>query len=483
MSFFPFDNDDEEDEQEFDGDIEELVKTYEARDKDAFSATELLFIFRFYSLHEFDTEKPEDSKKMKHVLVEGISQFPHMAVFAIHMAEVCIGEENYRMARKYIQEALAYNPMDTMLMLFQAILLAIQGKENKADELLETILANTVNDNESLEEMLEVCMFHHQIGLARPIFDQCLEKGVKVEHILETFYQLNGDSEDLEAFLPMAIAVVDKDPYSAEAWYMLGNIYVELKNTEKSEWAFDYACTINDKFFEARVGFLESMYENEKYSSFIPAYHDAEKQFGANMLGTVKGLLAWSLYEIGEVKESRATYHQVLKKYPNDKESWYSLGLTYHYDKKYQQAIPFLLNAYNLGSDEPDYGIVLASAYFGTQEYPKALEIYDKLSSEYPENPEVWLDWSTCVYETGTPDEALMILEAGLKHTPYSVSLMYRFAALLYLTRQRKTALFVMASALQINPQEHTQMFTFAPELKKSLPILKLIAQYTNPEI
>ena len=46
MSFFPFDNEDEDDGLEYNGDIEKLVADYESRKKDEYSASELLFIFR-----------------------------------------------------------------------------------------------------------------------------------------------------------------------------------------------------------------------------------------------------------------------------------------------------------------------------------------------------------------------------------------------------------------------------------------------------
>jgi len=184
MSFFPFDNEEEDDGQEYNGDIEKLVDDYESRKKDEYSASELLFIFRFYSLQELSSEGGMSINRIKHVLVEGISQFPYMSVFAIHMAEVCITEKNYRVARQYIQEALAYSPMDSLLQLFQAILLSIEGKKAKANTLLNDILSKIINEPETLEEMMEVLMFHKQLDLAKPVFEQCLEQDVAVEHIL-----------------------------------------------------------------------------------------------------------------------------------------------------------------------------------------------------------------------------------------------------------------------------------------------------------
>ena len=114
----------------------------------------------------------------------------------------------------------------------------------------------------------------------------------------------------------MAEAVLDKDPYNAESWFMLGGIFNELKNTEKAEWAFDYSCTISEQFFEARVGYLEAIYQNEKYSVFIEKFDIAKQEFGDALMAPLKGLYAWSHFEIEDVDKARKTYRKILKNYP-----------------------------------------------------------------------------------------------------------------------------------------------------------------------
>jgi hypothetical protein len=39
----------------------------------------------------------------------------------------------------------------------------------------------------------------------------------------------------------------------------------------------------------------------------------------------------------------------------------------------------------------------------------------------------------------------------------------------------------VLEKALEINANEHIQLFTFAPELKKATAILNCVAKYTQP--
>jgi tetratricopeptide (TPR) repeat protein len=107
--------------------------------------------------------------------------------------------------------------------------------------------------------------------------------------------------------------------------------------------------------------------------------------------------------------------------------------------------------------------------------------LYESLTIEHATNPEVWLDYSTSLYEIGESDKALDVIETGLLNNPQHSGLLYRLAALCYLSGQASAAIFVLEKALELNANEHIQLFTFAPELKKATAILACIAKYTQP--
>jgi tetratricopeptide (TPR) repeat protein len=142
--------------------------------------------------------------------------------------------------------------------------------------------------------------------------------------------------------------------------------------------------------------------------------------------------------------------------------------------------MPYLEKAYQLDPSEVDYGVVLASAYFGTNQTEKWKRLYEELSETFPFEPELWLDWGVALYENGEAGDALDITETGLENNPQSIQLLYRLAALFYLTGNKDMALMVLEKALEFDATEYTGMFTFAPELKNSLKILTLIGKYTQ---
>lgn len=481
MSFFPSDWDDE-DEEEFNGNVEELVKEFEGHKREDFSPRELLEIFRYYSMdHLFSGSDSSGKTHMKMVLELGMAQFPYIPVFTLHMVELLMGEKNYRLARKYISQAKEYNAFEPALFFMEAVVLSLEGREEKAVEVMNNGLELAADDEETLEDFLELLLFYARFEMALPVLEKALRQGQDVSYILEKWLDISTNKDQVGKIVPLLERMVDENPYSEDAWYLLGTAFLELENHEKSAWAFDFAVTINENFLEAWTGYLESVYEIGKYAEFIQHLREQELRFPAGAFEDLQGLLAWSLYETGSLTESRSLYRKVLKKNGQDSESWYSMGLTYHYEQNFAAALPYLERAYELNPSEADYGIVLAAAYFGLQEKEKWDAMYDILSQEHPEEEEIYLDWGIALHETGETDRALEITQMGLKQNPNSFRLMYRLAAICYITGQQAAAEYLLETALSVNAEEHAQMFIFAPELKKAGSLLRIIARFVNP--
>lgn len=480
MSFFPSDWDDEEDE--FNGNVEELVSEFESRSREDFTPRELLEIFRHYTVNQiFPTQEKRGLNLMKSVLEVGINQFPYIPVFAIHMAEVLIREKDYRLARKHIAQAMEFNAFEPSLHFLESVILALEGRSEKALEVMNKGLELAGDDEQSLEDFLELLVFYGLFQMAAPVLDRALQNGSDVGYILEKWLTGNIEKDQITNIIPLLDKMVDEDPFSEDAWFLLGTAWMELENHEKSLWAFDYAVTINENFLEGWVGYLESMYEIEKYQEFITILLEQKIRFPDGSFDELEGLYAWSLFETSQIPESRKLYRAILKKTPQDSESWYSMGLTFHYEQNYLSAVPYLERAYELNPTEADYGVVLAAAYFGTDQKDKWVALYDILSQEHPDEEEVWLDWGVALHETGDTEQALEVTQLGLKQNPNSYRLMYRLAAVCYLTGQQAASEYLLETALSVNAEEHTQMFIFAPELKKAGSLLRIIARFINP--
>jgi tetratricopeptide (TPR) repeat protein len=370
--------------------------------------------------------------------------------------------------------------MDPTLVLIRGIVHGHEGARKLAFDFIHQALDMAGDDESLYEDFLDMVLHFEQYDLAAPIAKKALVYDAEIIPILEKYINRTEETHIIKMLIPAVEAQIDKDPYMAEAWYLLGLAYHGVDEFDEAIKAFDYAVTINDTFMDAWIGLVEARYENEDYENVVSDYEQLIKKFPEKSMEDIDGLYAWSLHEVGLSSKSREIYKGILKRFPQDAECWYSLGLTYHHEEQYQVAMPYLEKAFQLDPSEVDYGVVLASAYFGTNQTEKWKRLYEELSETFPFEPELWLDWGVALYENGEAGVALDITETGLENNPQSIQLLYRLAALFYLTGNKDMALMVLEKALEFDATEYTGMFTFAPELKNSLKILTLIGKYTQ---
>jgi tetratricopeptide (TPR) repeat protein len=299
--------------------------------------------------------------------------------------------------------------------------------------------------------------------------------------ILEKYLSKTEEPHIISMLIPAIEAQINKDPYMSESWFVKGTAHMALQQHNLAAEALDYAVTINEDFIDAWHALAESVYELQEFNRVIQIYEDLVQRFPKRPVEIIEGLYAWSLHETGQTLKAREVYKRILKKSPEDAECWYSLGLTYHHEGQYSLAIPYLERAFQLEGMEADYGIVLASAYFGDHQRDKWLELYQDLSERFPFEPELWLDWGVALYETGEVEKALDITEAGLENNPGSIQLLYRLSALCYVSGNTELGMLVLEKALEIDPSEHKGIFVFAPELAKSMKIISLISKFVQP--
>ncbi len=97
-----------------------------------------------------------------------------------------------------------------------------------------------------------------------------------------------------------------------------------------------------------------------------------------------------------------------------------------------------------------------------------------------PEDPGIWTDYSICLLEQGRFAESLSILNEGIKHHPDVSKLRYLLVSALYFAGYRQDALQALVNALELNYQEHLQLFEFYPALAIDKDITNTIAVYGN---
>jgi cytochrome c-type biogenesis protein CcmH/NrfG len=82
-----------------------------------------------------------------------------------------------------------------------------------------------------------------------------------------------------------------------------------------------------------------------------------------------------------------------------------------------QTAAP-LVDALNKNPNDYDSLVKLGNLFYDGQQFPSAIEYYERALAIHPENPDVRTDMGTAYWYTGNADKALAAMETSLKYRP-----------------------------------------------------------------
>jgi cytochrome c-type biogenesis protein CcmH/NrfG len=82
------------------------------------------------------------------------------------------------------------------------------------------------------------------------------------------------------------------------------------------------------------------------------------------------------------------------------------------------QAAGPLLDAIHKNPNDYDALVQLGNLYYDAQQYPNAIQNYEKALVIHPENPDVRTDMGTAYWYSGNADKALEAMQTSLKYRP-----------------------------------------------------------------
>lgn len=82
-----------------------------------------------------------------------------------------------------------------------------------------------------------------------------------------------------------------------------------------------------------------------------------------------------------------------------------------------QSAAP-LLDAVNRNPDDYDSLVKLGNIFYDGQQFPSAIQYYERALAIHPENPDVRTDMGTAYWYAGNAEKAIAAMETSLKYRP-----------------------------------------------------------------
>ena len=405
-----------------------------------------------------------------------LGQYPFSTELLIDRAQVTAMRGDYTEAERQIDHVADLDPTNADVAVTRGIISTQRGEFAQAVEFFRA----------GLEQEPEREDIHFNLGLAFQSWQKFksaakhYKQSLRLNPDNETGVQellhcldITGRLEEHEAFFQR---FTDDDPYSATAWYNLGQYWYRREDFTKAAQAFDYAVVISPDFHDAHHWLADTFVCQQEYLKAIPefelAYPTGEPTDEA-------------LCNIGECYEklrdwepARRYYRQALEINPAMDEAWFGQGVLMQEQERWLEAIHYFRKATELYGESGEYWSALGAAENQVGNVVSALEAYEKATAVAPEDAQGWVSWSAILYEQGHFAEAVDLVRHAVELHPHEAHFHYMLCAYLLADGRMREAYNTLETALTLSFDQHVLLFDYFPELREQPGLKRLIEQF-----
>jgi tetratricopeptide (TPR) repeat protein len=271
---------------------------------------------------------------------------------------------------------------------------------------------------------------------------------------------------------------VDKNPFSAQGWLLLGNFHQRHYENEEALKCYEFASSIDDQLANLYFEKAKVLFELEKYDECISHLNEAIIQDEKNHLAYY--LLGKSFELTNQRSKALASYTKAISINKNFDIAWYECAVLLEEDGKLADAIFHIKKAIKLNQKSGDYWMLSGKINGNIGFIEEAKESFEKSLKLSPSNEYYWSLYAEIMYENGYIEEAIDILYDSLEKLPNNVELLYQLSSYLLLLGYDEDAVDVLSLALEMNFDMHNMIFEFSPSLKNNTFVKKIIKTYKN---
>ncbi|MEO8148667.1 MAG: tetratricopeptide repeat protein [Bacteroidia bacterium] len=271
---------------------------------------------------------------------------------------------------------------------------------------------------------------------------------------------------------------IDADPYSDASWLAYAMVCKEMKLYDKALSGLDYCLVIAPDNIQAYLEQGDVYFLLENYNEAINSYQNSMEYFPNNAI---------TFYNIGECYEhlnefeqAREYYAKSIRLYPDLAAAWYSIGMVLSYQEKFYEAIHYLKKAVELEAQNAEFWFALADCESSLNHFNETIACYENVVELDPGNEDIWAEYSLFLFENNQVDDALDIINEGIRTLPEQAELYYYYFCFLYAAGKLEEAYLELASALVKDYNLHPVIFEVIPDLKENDNVIELIKSYEN---
>jgi tetratricopeptide (TPR) repeat protein len=408
----------------------------------------------------------------------GYEQHPFSSEMMVLKATALLSKGFYDQAEELIDKAELYQPndLDTILLRVQYLSLQEQYEEGKNYLEEKLLLADDEDRSELYVAMGGILQDWGKYEEAIEYYNNALEINPNLEEAIYDLSYCLEITEQQHDGLILFQQIIDREPYSFDAWFCLGILHFKLENYTKAKDAYEFAVAINDNFAAAHFNLGEVYVYEEDYERALEHFNKTLKIEGPSP--DIYFSIAFCMERLAKYSKAIEFYQKASKINDFYDEAYYGIGRCLEAQDKSYEAVHFYTKAIKLDQHNPTYWLAKADAEYKTGNITSCLEAYQEACILDPLNPEVWKNWSFVHFESGNFVEAYDLILAGLEEIPDDADLHYRAVIYLINAGNYKEGFNYLENALILDFEKHHVLFEFFPRLETQKALFKIIDQY-----
>ncbi|WP_129020348.1 tetratricopeptide repeat protein [Edaphocola flava] len=468
-------DDDWNDDDDFAGSIEELLKEYESIKKGE--------SVRFWNEQEFELVIDyfyQNNQEAEALIACEIAlvHHPFSSEFYILKAELLFQSQKYRQAISVLDELEAKDQPILEAVILRSDILVAQLKYDQAAMFLEQ-MSLQFSGKEKIEIMLELAEVYDECEQLDAVFDilkAILQIDPSNDEALHKICYWADFAEKQEESIALHQKLIDDAPYNALAWFNLGSAYQGLKLYEKAIDAYEYCVAIDDKFEFAYRNMADAYMRLKWYDKAIESL---EKNLE---LGKPEDVIFEAIGHCFEKKKNypkaRHYYLEATRLNPTDDGIYFKIGQTYALEQQWEKALKQFAKAYELNKENVTYCLALGNCLLALNEGVEAISCFltaVKLKTNFKKS---WLALIRCLYLFGFYEEALEQLIESRNFCEQSADFLYYHSVILFAQGKTKDAMLKLEDALEEAPRKLKIVEELNADIMHRKAVIDLVAKY-----
>lgn len=463
------------DDEDFDGNIEELLREFESIKNGESS--------RFWSEQEYELVIDYfcENNQEKEALIAcelSLIHHPFSTEFFILKAELLFQAQKYRQALVVLEDLESKEKNIFEATILTSEILVAQLKFDEAAALLESY-KEIYEGKEKLDLLHELADIYDENEDFDAVFLTLKSILLVDSRNEEALHKICfwADFSDKEAeSVKLHLQLLEDDTFNTLAWFNLGVAYQGLKEYEKAIEAYEYCVAIDEKF-EFAYRNLAEVYMRLKW------YDKAIESLVQNLeLGKPEDIIFEAIGHCFDKKknygQARFYYAEALKLNPEDDTIFYKIGRTYTSEDNWDNALKMFTKAFELDKENIEYSLAMGNTLVALQQGVDAVACFFnalKIKMNYRKS---WISLIRALYVFKLYDEALDNLEEAMKVCEYHAEFSYFHAAILFAMGKSKEALIKLEDGLAASPRKLKILTDLQPEVLQRKSVIDLIATY-----